>query len=135
MPPASPSRRSVLTGRILSGLAVAFLAFDVGGKLFVPEPVREGMTAVGWPVHLAPVLGVILLVCLVLYVVPATSRLGAVLLTGYLGGAVATNLRIESPLLTHVLFPVYVAILLWGGLALRDPAVRDLLLPRRRGAA
>ena len=71
-------------------------------------------------------------VCTALYLAPPTARVGALLLTGYLGGAVATNLRVEAPLLTHVLFPLYVAALVWGGLALRDPAGRAFFLPSER---
>lgn len=126
---ARPTARRV--GYALSGLAVAFLLFDVVGKLLGPEPVRAAMAELGWPAALSPVLGVVLGLCTALYVATPTARLGALLLTGYLGGAIASNLRVEAPLLTHVLFPLYVAAFVWGGLALRDPAVRAFFLPRR----
>ena len=128
-----PSVRPVArrAGYVLTGLAVAFLAFDVVGKLVGPGPVLAAMEDLGWPAHLSSVLGVILGACTALYVAPPTARLGALLLTGYLGGAVATNLRVEAPLLSHVLFPLYVAAVVWGGLALRDPAVRAFFLHRR----
>lgn len=128
-PSARPVARRV--GYVLTGLAALLLAFDVVGKLLGPEPVRAAMAGLGWPARLSPVLGVILGACTALYAVPLTARLGALGLTGYLGGAVAANLRVEAPLLSHVLFPLYVAAFVWGGLALRDPAVRAFFLPRR----
>lgn len=115
------------TGRILSGIAVAFLLFDSTGKLFQVQPVIDGAIALGYPRDLVFTLGVILLVCVLAYVIPRTSTLGALLLTAYLGGAVATHARVGSPLLTHVLFPTYLAALLWGGLLLRDARLRAVL--------
>jgi hypothetical protein len=104
----------------VSGLILAFLVFDILGKFVRPAPVVEALARTGWPVELSPILGVILLVCTVLYVIPQTSVLGAILLTGYLGGAVATNLRLENPLFSHTLFPVYFGVLAWVGLWLRN---------------
>ncbi|HKO56752.1 MAG TPA: DoxX family protein [Thermoanaerobaculia bacterium] len=121
------SRTSLLTGRVLSGLAVLFLLFDAVGKLMRPAAVIDGTTQLGWPVSVILPLGIIQLVCLTAYLVPHTSFLGAILWTGYLGGAVATHVRIGNPLFSHILFPVYVAALLWGGLWLRDRRVRALL--------
>jgi hypothetical protein len=115
------------TGRTLSGLAVAFLLFDSAGKLLEVRPVIEGTLHLGYPPDLVFTLGVILLTCVLTYVIPRTSVLGALLLTGYLGGAVATHVRVESPLFTHVLFPTYVAALVWGGLLLRDARLRAFL--------
>jgi hypothetical protein len=106
---------------------VLFLLFDSAIKLAMIQPVVDSFGRLGWPVHLAPAIGVLQLLCLGLYLVPRTAPLGALLLTGFLGGAVATHVRIESPLLTHILFPVYVAALLWVGLLLREPRLRDLL--------
>lgn len=120
-------------GRVLTALPVLFLAFDGITKLMNVAPVREAMTQLGYPATLTATIGVVLLTCLALYVAPPTAVLGAVLLTGYLGGAVATHVRVGNPLLTHTLFPVYVALMLWGGLALRDPRVRALLPLRRDG--
>ncbi len=117
---SQPSRRRRLTGVTLSGLAVLFMLFDGGFKLLQAQPVREGMAALGYPEHLAPYLGLVEVVCVVLYLVPRTSVLGVVLLTGYLGGATASHVRQLAPLLTHILFPSYIAALLWGGLYLRD---------------
>jgi len=126
---APVSKKGLWAGRIMSGLAVAFLAFDVVLKFVTPAPapVVEAFAHVGWPLNLAPVLGMILLVSTVLYVIPKTSILGAILLTGYLGGAVATHLRAGDPLFSHVLFPTYLGVLLWGGLYLREDRLRALI--------
>jgi hypothetical protein len=118
------------TGRILGGLAVAFLAFDAVGKLLRVEPVVEGTRQLGYPPGLVFGLGVTLLACVLVYLVPRTSVIGVVLLTGYLGGAVATHVRVGSPLFTHVLFPTYLAALLWGSLLLRDPPLRAMFWRR-----
>ena len=117
-------------GRVLSALPVLFLAFDVTIKLMKIQPVVDSFTQLGIPVELARVIGTVELVCLVLYCIPRTAVLGAMLLTGYLGGAVLTHLRIGSPLLSHTLFPIYIGILLWGALWLRDQRVR-VLIPLR----
>lgn len=116
-------------GRIISGIVVLFLIFDGVTKLMTVDPVVEGMRQLGYPVTLAPVIGAILLLCVILYVIPRTAPLGAILLTGYLGGAVASQLRIGMPLLGYTLFPIYVAVLMWGGLYLRDARVRALIAP------
>jgi DoxX-like family len=126
---APVSKKGLLAGRIISGLVIAFLAFD-GVFKFVkpaPTPVVETFARLGWSLSLAPVLGTILLVSVALYVIPSTSVLGAILLTGYLGGAVATHFRVGDPLFSHVLFPTYVGVLLWGGLYLREPRLRALI--------
>src|SRR5206468_6294550 len=104
---APVSKKGLWAGRIMSGLVVAFLAFDVVLKFVTPAPapVVAAFAHVGWPLNLAPVLGMILLVSTVLYVIPKTSILGAILLTGYLGGAVATHLRAADPLFSRVLLP------------------------------
>ena len=114
-------------GRALSTVAVAFLLFDSVGKLLEVAPVVAGTTQLGYPEGIVRTLGVILLLCVVIHLIPRASVLGAVLLTGYLGGAVATHVRVGSPLLTHVLFPVYVAAFVWGGLLLRDARVQRAL--------
>ena len=122
---AVPKNR-LWTGRILSGLAVAFLIFDVVIHVMKPAPVVKGFTDLGWSPDLARPLGIIEFACLVLYLIPRTSVLGAVLLTGYLGGAVATNLRVSAPLFSNTLFPIYVALFLWGGLFLRNERLRTV---------
>jgi hypothetical protein len=123
------SKKSLWTGRIMSGLVIAFLAVDVVIKFLkpAPAPVVETFAHVGWPLSLAPVLGIILLVSTALYVIPISSVLGAILLTGYLGGAIATHLRVGDPLFSHVLFPTYLGALLWGGLYLREERLRALI--------
>jgi hypothetical protein len=88
--------------------------------------VVAGNTALGYPARTVFPIGVILLLCVMTYVIPSTSVLGAVLLTGYLGGAVATHVRVENPLFSHTLFPIYVALFAWGGLFLRDARLRAL---------
>jgi hypothetical protein len=119
------------TAYVLTTLAVLFLTFDTVIKLLRLAPAVQGTVALGYPEHAVAVIGAIELVCLALYLVPQTAVLGAVIFTGYLGGAVATHLRIGNPLLSHTLFPIYVAALLWGGLYLRDPRLRAMLPLRR----
>jgi hypothetical protein len=114
-------------GRALSGVAIAFLLFDAIGKLMKVAPVMEGTVKLGYTEDVVFPLGVLLLFGVVLYTIPRTSILGAIYLTAYLGGAVATHVRVGNPLMTHVLFPLYVAVFLWGGLVLRSPRLLTLL--------
>ena len=107
----------------LSGLATLFFVVDATGKLFRLEPVLQTMQELGWPVSAVVPLGILLLFGAVLYAVPRTAVLGAIYLTGFLGGAVATHYRVGSPLGNHTLFGVYVGIVMWAGLALRDPTL------------
>jgi hypothetical protein len=125
--PTATSTRARWGGRVLTGLAVAFLLFDTAIKLVGAKEAVEGTVQLGWQPHHLPILGAIEIACLALYLVPRTAPLGAILWTGYLGGAIATHLRLDNPLLSHVLFPTYVAALIWGGLYLRDARVRALL--------
>jgi len=120
------SAKQLWTGRILSTLAVLFLIFDTVIKLMQIQPVKESFVRLGYPTSIAVAIGALELACLALYLIPRTSVLGAVLLTGYLGGAVATHVRVGDPLLSHIFFPVYIGALIWGGLALRNPRVRTL---------
>jgi hypothetical protein len=131
----STSKAELIAGRIMTGLVVAFLLFDSVCKLLKLPFVIEGTIKLGYPEHVIVGLGVVLLISTLAYLVPATSLLGAILLTGYLGGAVATHVRVDDALFSHVLFPVYVGALLWGGLFLRDARIRELLPLRRRGHA
>ena len=123
----SISAAQIWSGRVLSGLVVLFLFVDAVGKLLRVGPVVEGTVKLGYQENVVFPLGVLLLVGVVLYVLPWTSLLGAIYLTAFLGGAVATHVRVGSPLATHVLFGVYVAVFLWGGLALRTPRLLNLL--------
>jgi hypothetical protein len=120
----SESNKRLWAGRILSALPVLFLIFDSVIHIMKPPAVVEGFAKLGYSLSLAVPLGIIELVCIALYVIPRTSVLGAALLTGYLGGAVATNLRAGAPLFSNVLVPVYLGALLWGGLYLRDDRLR-----------
>ena len=119
--------RELWIGRALSALGVLFLTFDATMKLLRLPMAIDGTTELGYPASVVFPLGIVQVVCLILYLLPRTSVFGAVLWTGYLGGAIATHVRLGNPLLTHVLFPVYVALLLWGGLWLRDTRLRALL--------
>jgi hypothetical protein len=114
-------------GIIVSALPALFLLMDAAGKFARPTGVVDGTTSLGYQESVILPLGILLLVCTVLYIVPKTSVLGAILLTGYLGGAVATHVRVANPLFTHQLFPVYLGVLIWLGLWLRDTRVRNLL--------
>jgi hypothetical protein len=122
-----PGRTGRITGWILSIIVILFMLFDAFGKFVKPEAVIKGTTDLGYPESLITPIGIILLICTILYAVPKSALLGAVLLTGYLGGAVASNMRVENPLFSHILFPVYMSILLWLGLYLRSDKLRRLL--------
>jgi hypothetical protein len=120
------SKPALWLGRVLSGLVILFMLFDGAIKL-VPWPVvTETMDRIGYGSSetLARSLGIITIVCTVLYTIPPTSILGAILLTGYLGGAMASHLRIGSPLFSHILFGFYLGLMVWGGLWLRDKSLR-----------
>ena len=127
MPAVSPSTTSLWAGRIMTGLAVAFLVFDGLVKFTRISGVVEASEQLGIPLGVNPTLGIILLLCVAAYAVRRTAVLGAILLTGYLGGAVAMHVRVGNPLLSHVLFPTYLGALIWGGLYLRDLRLRALI--------
>ena len=130
--PSSPrSRRALWGGRTLSGIAVLFLLFDASVKVLQLPIAVEATTQLGYSANVILWLGLLQLACLVVYLIPRTAVLGAVLWTGYLGGAVATHVRVGHPLLSQALFPVYVALLVWGGLWLRDERLRAVLPLRR----
>ena len=111
-------------GRVVSALVVAFLLFDAGIKVMMLEPAVEGSVQLGYPEATVFGIGLALLVSTVLYAVPRTAFIGAILLTGYLGGAVATQVRVEDP---WFLFPAFFGVLVWGGLFLRDGRIRALV--------
>ncbi len=119
------SRKALWAGRILSGIAIVFTLFDSVTKILRVDEVVKASAKFGYPVGLLPTIGIILFVCLIVYAIPRTSILGALLITGYLGGAVEANLRVGSPLFSNALFPVYFAVLVWGGLFLREQRVRE----------
>ena len=128
---AAPSKGKLVGSWALSGLVILFLLFDGTIKLMNLPMVREATAQLGYPVDTIPVMAALVLGCTLLYVIPRTSVLGAVLLTGYLGGAVATHLRHSDPLFSHILFPVYVGVMAWGGLYLREPRLQALLPLRK----
>lgn len=121
------SNGAIWTGRVLSGLAIVFLLFDGAIKLVPLDVVITTSRELGIPTELARTLGVLTLACTILYAIPRTSVLGAILLTAYMGGAIYTHVLAGSPLFTHTLFGVYLAVLIWGGLYLRDERVRALI--------
>ena len=118
-------------GRILTSIAVLFLTVDALAKIARAKVATEGTVQLGFPADSVVPIGLILLVCVICYVIPRIAPLGAILLTGYLGGAIAANVRLEKPLFTYELFPIYVAAFIWGGLYLRDARVRALVRPAR----
>jgi hypothetical protein len=127
-PSSSISRTRLWTGRVIAAWLVLFLAFDAIVKALNLSVAVEGTTRLGYPAHLVVILGVVELVCLMAFVVPRTSIVGALLLTGYLGGATATQVRVESP---WFFLPVALGALIWAALCLRDPRLGALLLGRR----
>jgi hypothetical protein len=118
--------KTLWAGRILSALSALFLLFDAAGHLIVPSAVVEAFNRLAYPLSLSRALGIIELVCLAVYVIPRTAILGAILLTGYLGGAVATHLRVHDPVFDTI-FPIIFGVLVWAGLYLRDPRLRILI--------
>jgi hypothetical protein len=119
-------KKTLWIGRIVSALAVLFLLMDGVTHLMKPAPVAEAFQRLGFPLSLSGELGFIELACVVLYVIPRTSILGAILLTGYLGGAVATHLRVLDPVFDTI-FPILIGALVWGGLYLMDSRLRALV--------
>jgi hypothetical protein len=133
----NPSKGQLIAGRVLSGLVILFLLFDAGLKLVSPETaIKYTPPSLGWPLNVPTMtmLAILLLIPTLLYIWPRTAILGAILITGYLGGAIGTHVRIGSPLFSHSLFGVYLGLMLWGGLWLRDPRLRALI-PLRTGAS
>jgi hypothetical protein len=126
------SRKAVWAGWVASALPVLMMVFSGVLKLMRPEPVIESFQKLGYSPDLAIGLGVLELSCVAVYLLPRTAVLGAVLMTGYLGGAVNTHLRIGDPLLTHTLFPIYLGALAWIGLLLREKRLRALLPFRKQ---
>src|SRR6185295_16701413 len=127
-----PVGARIWTGRVLSAIAVLFLTMDAAMKLLRVPAAVKGTVELGYHDSVLVPLGIIQVVALILYLIPRTANLGALIWTGYLGGAIATHVRLENPLFTHLLFPVYVAALLCGGLALRDRRVVDFFINKER---
>lgn len=127
-PAASVSKKMCWSGRVMSALPVLMLLMSAAMKFMPPPDAAKGFEHLGWPMSLAAPLGVVELACTALYVIPQTSVLGAVLLTGYLGGATATHVRVGDPFF----MPIVLGVLIWGGLFLRDPRVRALMPLKRK---
>ncbi|QEC51848.1 DoxX-like protein [Anseongella ginsenosidimutans] len=121
------SKGRLWTSRVLSGLAILFMLSDSIFKFFPPDEVVKGTTDLGYGEHHLLPIGILGFVSTLLYIIPRTSVLGALLLTGYFGGAMATHFRLDNPLFSHILFPVYLALLIWGGLWLRNENLRKLV--------
>ena len=126
------SSAALWIGRVMSGLVIAFMLLDGAMKLVPLDVVVTTSEQMGIPGNLARTLGILGLICTVLYAIPRTSIIGAILLTGYLGGAIASHLRLGDPIFTHTLFGLYLGLLAWGGLYLRDDRLRALI-PLRAG--
>lgn len=118
---------TVIVGRALSATAILFLAFDTAIKLVQAPVVAQTLGSLGYSADLGLTIGIVELVCLVLYALPRTAVLGAILLTALFGGGIATHIRVGSPLFTHILFGVYLGLFVWGGLYLRNERLRELL--------
>ena len=127
--PLDRTARKPWAGLILSGISVLFLVMDAGFKMVTPAPapVIEAMNKLGWNPAVAPALGILLLACTLLYAIPRTAFIGAILLSGYLGGAIATHMRVGEPAFS-VIFCLVLASFIWGGLVLRDKRVREILV-------
>jgi hypothetical protein len=123
------SGAALWTGRVMSTIVILFMIFDAGIKLIPIQPVMDTMAELGYPgtTALARGIGIVEVICILLYAWPRTSVLGAILLTGVFGGAIAAHLRIGSPIFTHLLFGLYLGLVAWGGLYLRDPRVRAMI--------
>lgn len=130
LPTTAPSTPKVWTGRTMGGLVILFMLMDSIFKFIVNEEVIKGTTDLGFQVHHLPILGTLGLIATLLYIFPRTEILGAILLTGYWGGAIATHVRMDNPLFTHILFPVYLGVLAWGALWIKNERLRKLILNR-----
>lgn len=127
-----PSKTILWSSYFMSGLVILFMLFDSIFKFIQPEEVVKGTLELGFAEHHIAILGILGLLSILLYAYPRTTLLGAVLLTGYWGGAIATHVRLDNPLFSHVLFPVYLAVLAWGAIWLKDERVRNLMFDRKK---
>lgn len=128
---ASVSKGKLWTARIMGGLVIAFMLMDSIFKLIPNDMVTAGAVELGYQAHHIPVMGVLGLTSILLFIIPRTQILGAILLTGYFGGAIATHLRLDNPLFSHILFPVYLAVLAWGSLWLKNETLRKLIAGKK----
>lgn len=125
---AAVSKPRLWTAHIMSGLVIAFMLMDCIPKIIPGGAVIAGMAGLGYQAHHIPVFGTLGFISIVLFAIPRTQVLGAILLTGYLGGAIATHIRLDHPLFSLILFPLYVALLAWGSLWLKNERLRRLIL-------
>lgn len=126
----APSKVKVWTGRVMAGIVILFMLMDSIFKFVTNDAVVEGTTSLGFQVHHLPIMGTLGLLSIILYIIPRTEFLGAILLTAYWGGAIATHVRLDNPLFTHILFPVYLGLLAWGALYLKSEKFRELISGR-----
>src|SRR5690606_20173225 len=126
------SKSRLWTARIMSGLVILFMLMDSIMKFVQPEEVIEGTLTLGFAEHHIPIIGALGLISIILYAIPRTSVLGAILLTGYWGGAIATHFRLDNPLFSHILFPVYLGILAWGAIWLVIDKLQQLIPFRKQ---
>jgi hypothetical protein len=129
--PLSSTQGMRRTGWILSGIVIAFMVADAGANLLAIEPIRRAMLETGYPLDQSWLISALALICVVMYAIPATSVLGAIILTGFLGGAITSHLRVAGTLTPEMILSVILGVLAWGGLWFRDPRLR-VLIPRRR---
>ena len=122
------SKKMKITGWVLSILAILLLLADGFGKLIKPEPVVKATLELGYHENTITTIGILVIICAIIYAIPRSALIGAILLTGFLGGAIATHFRINNPLFSHTLFPVYILLFIWLGLYLRSASLRKLLL-------
>ena len=122
------SKKMKITGWVLSILAILLLLADGFAKLIKPEPVIQATLQLGYPESTITTIGILVIICAIIYAIPRSAFIGAILLTGFLGGAIATHFRINNPLFSHTLFPVYILLFIWLGLYLRSASLRKLLL-------
>lgn len=125
---APATKGKLWTGRIMGGIVILFMLMDSIFKFIPNEQVVTGTTELGFQVHHLPIMGTLGLASILLFAFPRTRIIGAILLTGYFGGAIATHVRLDNPLFTHVLFPVYLGILAWGSIWLRDERFRRVII-------
>ena len=128
LPTTTPSTVKVWTGRTMGGLVILFMLVDSIFKFIVNEEVVKATTDLGFQAHHLPIMGTLALIATLLYIFPRTEIVGALLLTGYWGGAIATHVRLDNPLFSHILFPVYLAVLAWGALWIKNERLRKLIL-------
>jgi hypothetical protein len=128
---APVSKGKLWTARIMGGLVIAFMLMDSIFKLIPNDIVTAGTVELGYQAHHIPVMGVLGFLSILLFAIPRTQILGAILLTGYFGGAIATHIRLDNPLFSHILFPVYLAVLAWGSLWLKNETLRKLIAGKK----